>query len=222
MRPRAVVFDLYGTLIDEAPQATWTAMQNQLADLIGVERETFARLWLETYELRCTGPFVPSLEELCARAGHVLDEGRLPELLSLRRGYMREQLEPRPDAEETLAALRRRGLELGLMTECSEGIPELWPETPLARFFDAQVYTCEVGVRKPAPVLYDLVCERLGVEHAECVYVGDGGGSELAGAAKLGMRPILIVAPYAEWLHPEADRWTGERVSSLSELLALV
>jgi putative hydrolase of the HAD superfamily len=135
---------------------------------------------------------------------------------------MREQLVPRPDAEETVAALRTRGLKLGLVTECSDGVPELWPKTSLAPHFDAQVYTCEVGVRKPAPILYDLVCDQLGVEHANCVYVGDGGGYELAGTAETGMRPILIVAPDAEWLHPEAKAWTGPRVSCLRDVLALV
>jgi putative hydrolase of the HAD superfamily len=222
MPTRAVVFDLYGTLVDEAPKATWQAMQDELADTLGIDRDTFARLWLETYDLRSTGPFPTSLEELCGRAGAELDSERLGRVLELRREYMRDQLVPRPDAEQTLTELRGRGLELGLVTECSDGVPDLWPETRLAPHFAAQVYTCEVGVRKPARVLYDLVCERLDAEHAECVYVGDGGGYELAGAAELGMRPILIVAPHAEWLHPEAEDWTGARVSSLRELLALI
>ncbi len=222
MAPRAVVFDLYGTLIDEAPRATWRALQDELADTVGVDRDTFARLWVETYDLRSTGPFAPSLVELCARAGVELAADRLEQVLERRRGYMREQLSPRREALGTLAELRRRQLKLGLVTECSEGVPELWPETALAPYFDAQVYTCEVGVRKPDPVLYELVCRGLGVESTDCVYVGDGGGYELAGAASSGMRPILIVAPDAEWLHPEAQEWTGPRISRLDELLALV
>jgi putative hydrolase of the HAD superfamily len=222
MPTRAVVFDLYGTLIDEAPKATWQAMQDELADALAVDREVFGRLWGETYELRSTGPFAASLEEICKCAGAELEPTRLERVLELRKSYMLEQLIPRPDAEETLAELRRRGLDLGLVTECSDGVPQLWPETRLAPYFAAQVYTCEVGVRKPAPVLYHLVCERLGVQPTECVYVGDGGGYELAGAAGVGMRPILIVAPHAEWLHSEAESWAGTRISSLSELLALI
>ena len=222
MPTRAVIFDLYGTLVDEAPKSSWRVMQDDLADMLGIDRDTFGRLWLETYDLRSTGPFETSLERLCDRAGVELDPRRLQRVLDARREYMRAQLTPRPDAEETLTELRGRGLKLGLVTECSDGVPQLWPETRLAPHFDAQVYTCQVGVRKPARVLYDLACERLGVEHGECVYVGDGGGYELAGAAQLGMRPILIVAPHAEWLHPEAEEWTGASVSSLSELLLLL
>jgi FMN phosphatase YigB (HAD superfamily) len=56
MSVRAVVFDLYGTLVDEAPAAQWQAMQDELGDVLGVERPTFARLWLDTYEERATGP----------------------------------------------------------------------------------------------------------------------------------------------------------------------
>src|SRR5262249_29448639 len=104
----------------------------------------------------------------------------------------------------TLAELRRRGHRLGLVTECGDDVPVVWPSLPIARHFDAAVYTCEVGERKPAPLLNDLIVERLGVEARDCVYIGDGGGYELAGAARAGMRPILVAAPHAEWLHPEA------------------
>jgi putative hydrolase of the HAD superfamily len=222
MTVRAVVFDLYGTLIDEAPRATWRAMQEELADALGIERETFARLWVDTYTQRATGPFTPSLHALCAQAGIELGDKQLEQAFAVRNRHLRDHLVPRQDAEETLAELRGRGLKLGLVTECSDVVPELWPQSPLARYFDAQVYTCAVGVRKPARILYDLVCERLGVEHPDCVYVGDGGGYELAGAAAVGMRPILIVAPYVEWRHPEAEEWAGPRVSRLSELLLLI
>jgi putative hydrolase of the HAD superfamily len=222
MAPKAVVFDLYGTLIDEAPQAMWRAMQDELADVLGIERETFARLWEATYTERATGPFPDALRALCETAGIEIDEERLERTFALRHEHLRDHLVPRPDAEETLIELRGRGLKLGLVTECSDAVPKLWPQSPFAPHFDAEVYTCEVGVRKPARILYDLICERLGVEHADCVYVGDGGGYELAGAAEAGMRPILILAPYSDWQHPEAESWTGPRVSSLSELLALV
>jgi len=222
MPARAVIFDLYGTLVDEAPRASWRELQDALADALGVDRERFAASWQETYERRVTGPWEPCARDLVAALEGEWSDERFAAAAELRHRLIHEALVPRPDAEPVLAELKQRGLKLGLVTECSEEVPRIWPKLGFARWFDAGVYTVEAGVRKPHPSLYAAICERLGVEAADCVYVGDGGGYELAGAARAGMRPILISVPYAEWLHPEAEGWRGERVSSLGELLDLL
>jgi putative hydrolase of the HAD superfamily len=221
MDAKAVVFDLYGTLVDESPRANWLGFQHELADLLGLDRERFSPRWAETYDERATGPWETNMRGIVSHLGGEWSDSRFEEARRLRDDFQRSALAPRPDAEATLAELKRRGLRLGLVTECSDVVPALWPELPIARHFDATVYTCDVGQRKPAPVLYELVCEQLGVEPSDCVYVGDGGGYELAGARKAGMRPILILAPGLEWMHDEARDWQGERISSLRELLEL-
>lgn len=222
MPDRAVVFDLYGTLVDELPRSSWAEMAHALADHLELDREPFADLWEETYHLRATGPFEASMRTIYERLGAEWDAARYETLGTLRRTFVERGLALREDAEETVAELKRRGYTVGLMTECGDAVPVLWPTMPIARHFDAAVYSCEVGERKPAPVLYELMCERLGVEPRDCVYVGDGGGYELAGAAKTGMRPILISVPSSPWLHPEAEAWRGERVAALSDLLDLL
>jgi putative hydrolase of the HAD superfamily len=222
MPAEAVIFDLYGTLVDESPRRDWRELQDTIADTLGLERDPFAQRWLETYEERATGSWEANLRGIVSHLGGEWSDARYEEARRLRRDFLRVGLTPRPDAEATIEEVKRRGFKVGLVTECSDDVPVLWPELALARHFDAAVYTCEVGQRKPAPVLYDLVCEQLGVEAAECVYVGDGGGYELAGARKAGMRPILILAPGHEWMHDEAREWQGERISSLSELLELL
>jgi putative hydrolase of the HAD superfamily len=219
---RAVVFDLYGTLVDEAPREAWQEMQDALADALALDRERFAGRWHESYEARVTGPWEPSARALVTALDGEWSEERFAAAVALRRRFIDAALAPRPDAEAVLSELSTRGLRLGLVTECSEEVPLVWPTLALARWFDACVYTAVAGVRKPHPSLYETICEQLGVPAAACVYVGDGGGYELAGAAKAGMRPVLISVPYAPWLHPEAESWDGERVSSLSELLDLV
>ena len=46
--------------------------------------------------------------------------------------------------------------------------------------------------RKPDPRLYATAARRLGVGPGECWYAGDGGGRELTGARRAGMRPVLV------------------------------
>jgi putative hydrolase of the HAD superfamily len=112
--------------------------------------------------------------------------------------------------------LRRRGLLIGLITVCSDDVPSLWPETPFHGLFDAEVFSCSVGLRKPDPRIYLLACEQLDVEPQEAMFVGDGANDELAGAERVGMTAVLLERP------GEDQEWEGRRVRSLPELLELL
>jgi putative hydrolase of the HAD superfamily len=57
------------------------------------------------------------------------------------------------------------------------------------------VLSCEVGLKKPDPAIYLLACERLGVQPAECAFVGDGGSHELDAAHSLGMLTLHLDRP---------------------------
>ena len=81
-----------------------------------------------------------------------------------------------------------------------------------------------VRLAKPDARIYRLAARILGVPPAGCLYLGDGGDHELAGARNVGMHPLLICAPYEDpakvSYKQEAVAWTGSRVSSLTEALA--
>jgi putative hydrolase of the HAD superfamily len=134
----------------------------------------------------------------------------------MRRVVTAQGLVPVPGAVETLTELRARGLRLGLITVCMDDVPALWPETPFEGLFDAEVFSCSVGLRKPDPRIYLLACEQLGVEPHEAMFVGDGDNDELAGAERVGMQAVLLDRPGDE------REWTGRRIRTLPEVLALV
>jgi putative hydrolase of the HAD superfamily len=75
---------------------------------------------------------------------------------------------------------------------------------------------------KPEPEIYLRTAEALGVETAECFFVGDGANDELAGAERVGMTPVLFVPPGREPLWPQVRGWRGLRVSSVAEVVRLV
>lgn len=123
---------------------------------------------------------------------------------------------PRPGAVETLRELRRRGLLVGLITVCGDDLPAVWGETPFAGMFDAEVFSCDVGLRKPDPAIYALACERLGVMPPECIFVGDGANDELGGAERVGMRAVQI--------HRAGEKatWGGATITAVPQVLELV
>jgi putative hydrolase of the HAD superfamily len=84
------------------------------------------------------------------------------------------------------------------------------------------VLSCTVGLRKPDPRIYELACERLEVEPADCLFVGDGANDELAGAARVGMRAVCVLPPgHDQALWPEARGWEPT-IGDLREVLELV
>jgi putative hydrolase of the HAD superfamily len=214
---RAVIFDLWQTLVpwdlEEANR-----YYDRMADTVGVERERFREVWFAWGPKRETAPMA---EILVAIMAELESEGDIDELITLRRDFTKRTLVPRPDALETLAELRRRGHRLGLISVCTDEVPHVWDETPLGGTLDAMVFSAEVGISKPDPRIYEIACERLGVEPAECLFVGDGANDELPGAERVGMTALQLRAPGEELTKP-GQRWTGRAVETLSEVLDFV
>src|SRR5439155_6621926 len=145
-------------------------------ETVGVEKGRFRDAWIAGRAAREVGPIADHLRGLLA---DLETEADVDELVALRRKMAKRALVPRPDALGTLEELRRRGLRLGLISVCSQDVPDVWDETPLAGVLDETVFSCDVGVSKPDPRIYEIACERLGVEPRECLFVGDGANDEL-------------------------------------------
>ena len=208
---RAVIFDLWETLIDWDREAA----AQMLADVTAlVADEGFAERW-DRATTRYTTPIRAALTE----AG--VPPGLLDEICAIRLEYVRRALKPRPGVVETLRALRERGQLVGLITVCTEDVETLWEASELAGLFHAEIFSSRVGVSKPDPRIYLACCEALGVEPRDAVFVGDGANDELAGARRVGMDAILIHRPGEGPLWPELEDWDGPRVTSIPAVLAL-
>ncbi len=226
----AVIFDLFGTLIPNFSQVEYQAMAEETATVVGAPMEEFVRVYMHnTYPLRLTGELVSAeanIEYVCQRLGVRPKPERVAEAARLRIELTRRTLlAPLPGAVPALRELRESGYRIGLLRDCSAEVPLLWPETELAALIDEPVFSCKVGLRKPDPRLYQLVCERLGFEPAQCLYVADGSGKELSGAIVVGMRAALIRVEYDETTdadRPEVPTWKGLELQALADVLAVV
>lgn len=102
-----------------------------------------------------------------------------------------------PGVREALAGLAARGLALAVVADWDYSLHELLREHGLDRWFAAVVLSAEVGVAKPDPAPFRAALERLGVEPARALHVGDDIVDE-RGAAAAGMR--FAPAPLASLL----------------------
>jgi putative hydrolase of the HAD superfamily len=215
VRLRAVIFDLWETLVDW-PVDDARQLTQRIAAHTGLDDDAFMRAWEENYRLRETGPLAAAYRALGLPEEHI--DGHV----AARHDLARRALSPREGVVETLDELRQRGLRLGLISVCSEEVPASWPRTPLAERFDTTTFSSECGVMKPDPEIYLRTAAALGVDPVETLYVGDGANDELRGAGDVGMTPVLIAAGGREPWWPEARDWQGLRIAAIPEVLKLV
>lgn len=230
MRYQAVIFDLFGTLVDNPSYlkgtdagAGWDSMMEGVAAALGIGMEAFRAAWSATEDERYTGSFSTAqayLEHVCHRAGVSPKPDGISQAVAIRLQYFMGVLSPRVDTIATLVRLRDCGYRIGLISDCVLEDALNWPRTPMAPLVDAAVLSCEVGLRKPDPRIYWMTCERLGVTPGGCLYVGDGGSGELTGASRVGMDAVLIRAPY-DTRRGDREDWEGATISTLSEVLDL-
>jgi len=97
-----------------------------------------------------------------------------------------------PDVVPALAALRERGIRLGVCSNWDSRLPTLLERLDLARFFDTVGVSHLEGVEKPSPELFQRVLARLGASPENALHVGDLPELDLEGARRAGLDGLLI------------------------------
>ena len=227
MKFNTVIFDLFGTLVDDFVSSVGQ-MHQEMAAALAVPYEQFIRLWGQTAKMRIIGAFdtvEANIEYVCDTMKVHPRADQISNAVEIRMKYIRLALRPRPDADTTLRQLKEQSYQIGLLSNCSIEIPILWPETAFADLFKSPVFSSRERLKKPDPRIYHLACERLGVTPERCLYIADGEDHELTAAAQVGLHPVLIRTPSQETrseLHQEAREWQGAAITSLLEVLELV
>ena len=97
---------------------------------------------------------------------------------------------PYPDAVETLREAKDRGLATAVISNISFDIRPHLKHAALLDLLDAVVLSYEVGLIKPDPAIFQLACDRLGVDPASAVMVGDHAAD--SGGSSLGVRTYFV------------------------------
>jgi putative hydrolase of the HAD superfamily len=184
----AVVFDLGGVVMESPLHAIARyerdhgIAHNAINHAIVAAGEQGAWSRLERGELGIEELFEP-LQADCRRAGIEIDARRMME-------YIAEAGVPRPRMLEAIRRIRERALGVAALTNN-------WPNdepNPLLDHFDVFIESSVVGMRKPDPRIYALVCRELGVEPGQAAFLDDI-GRNLKAARALGMTTIKVDDP---------------------------
>ncbi len=228
MKYKAVIFDLFGTLVDNFTMSEYNKVLGDMAALLNAPADGFAELWRGYFTQRIDGTHPThedSIRIICRDLGVAVTEEQVQRAADIRLDYTILALRPRPETIPVLTSLRELDLKVGLISDCSPEAPKAWPGTAFPPYFDVTIFSCEVGTKKPDPRIYQMAADALKVNPGECLYVGDGGSGELTGAQETGMFPVLLRDPAEEYdlisLEREDD-WEGPRITDLREVLNLV
>ncbi|HTC11225.1 MAG TPA: HAD-IA family hydrolase [Acetobacteraceae bacterium] len=168
----AVLFDLLTALLD-----SWTLWNNVAGsgDAGRLWRAAYLRLTYQTGAYR-------RYEDLVAEAAEAVGLSRgLADTLGARYAELR----PWPDVPRTLGALAARGLQLGVVTNCSETLGRVAADCTGTRF-NVLVTAERAGVYKPDPRAYQLALAELDVPAERCLFVA-GSSYDLVGTAAVGL-----------------------------------
>jgi putative hydrolase of the HAD superfamily len=195
MPVRAVLFDFGGVILTSPFEAFARYEADNglpagfLRGLNATNPDANAWARLERNEVDLAG-FAELFEAEARAAGHAVD-GRA--VLALLGGELR------PAMVEALRRCHDR-LKTALVTNnfvpggAAPGGGRAGPMAELLSHFDVIVESSRVGVRKPDPAIYRLVCDELGVEPDEAVFLDDL-GINLKPARAMGMTTIKVVDP---------------------------
>ena len=210
-RPKAVLFDLDGTLLDTLPGLA--ASVNAVLRAHGEPERSLE-------EVRAfVGNGVRKLVARAAKGGE--DRPDYTELLAeYRAHYLAHAAEgsaPYPGVPELLAALRKRGVKLGVVTNKDEDAARALMERFFPGAFDVVLGGNAGRAPKPDPATPRAALEALGVSPAEALYVGD---TDVDAATARGAGMDLRLCSWGFRARGDLEKLDAMIVDTPSQLLA--
>jgi putative hydrolase of the HAD superfamily len=207
-RKQALLFDLFHTLTAVQPV---DSREPTTAALLGVDRAAWHEQLMEKSRERLAGQETDPVTIL-RRMAHAIDPSIPLEVIqkaaeNRMARFAKTVVNMPEETVRVLRSLKDRGKKLGLVSNADVTEIVAWNESPVAALFDSVVFSCHVGCVKPEREIYETSMRGLRARAADCVFVGDGGCSELEGARNVGLTTVMMTGVIREtWPDKIAER----------------
>lgn len=168
-----VVFDL-GRVVFAQDPAKSTAEFKQFFSYVSLT--PMPQFWTD-YDMGVLS-FDQVAEELAAYRGVEPEFAR--EMITIAIGKQ-ETIRP---TEKLIDELKAAGYKLYVLSNMSREFIDFLRKQKVYENFDGDVVSCEVGIVKPMPEIYDLLLERFDIDPAETIFIDDRKENVDAAAAK--------------------------------------
>ena len=217
-RPRGLLIDAMGTLLEPAVPVALTYAQSAAAVGITISPERIGPAFKKAYQaappLAFPDQSVKSLDhqekewwlscvgDTFQQAGQPLDHTVLRKL-TRQLFYHYASPEAWVVPEDVPRCLRRwhgAGLKMAVVSNFDSRLDSLLETLWLRHWFTAVVISSRCGVAKPDPRLFHLALERLGLSPHEVWHLGDDANADLQGARAAGIHCILVQRKRLSWM----------------------
>jgi putative hydrolase of the HAD superfamily len=223
---KIIFFDLFFILI-----STFTDKESKPheCDVLDVDREIWDRVSVEQYYKRGIGiinePYKIVKDMIDQIKPDMAHEKIVKATATRIERFRRTVVDVSPEILDVLRELKEQKYILCLISNADVIDIMGWDESPLGEYFDEVIFSCLVGMVKPDIKIYQYAMDKLSVQPADCIFVGDGGSDELMGAKKLGISTVLT-KQYRNKLWPETvhdlELYSDYSIGHLKELIGLM
>ena len=103
-----------------------------------------------------------------------------------------------PGTLNALDSLKRKGLNLGIISNFDNRLEKILHELSLAHYFDFMLDSATFGEAKPNRAIFDFALQQAKTEPSEALHVGDNVTNDYHGALNVGMDALLLLHEYKE------------------------
>jgi putative hydrolase of the HAD superfamily len=180
--PSAVIFDYGNVLSQSQPLADVQAM----AEILNLALPQFTELYWRFRVPYDAGSLGPADYWRTLSAGLTMDQ-----ISALIEVDSRSWAHPAPLVPEWARDLRAAGLKTAILSNMPATVRDHILRCSWLPDFDSRTFSCDVGVCKPQPRIYNDGLQQLGVEPADALFLDDR-EANVAAAETLGLHAILF------------------------------
>jgi HAD superfamily hydrolase (TIGR01549 family) len=211
MTCKAIIFDYIGTLVNcrgynmaDSENTLHTSLYNagfqvgkkEFLDAYEVAHKKYRIVRYQQYREVTNAVWVA---EALTSLGHEVtaNDDRVKEALNMFFQDFINTLEIREGAQQLLKEVAQ-DYRLGLISNFTYGpvIHKSLRIIGIDQFFNAMVVSDDIGWRKPSPVIFQDMLQRLQVTAAETIFIGDSPMEDIKGASDMGIKTIFVPSQF--------------------------
>lgn len=229
---KVIFFDIYGTLVRFDPPVE--VLQQQACKALGLHVSTEgirkgyqladafmakqnAQLPLTNLSASKKAEFFIGYEKLILQGAGVSVSNDVTSKIWELASSTPKQLTLYEDVLPTFEKLRELGIQLGTISNISTNLNPTLAKTNLKSQIDYWLTSSETGTTKPDPRIFEMALQRANIEPHQAIHVGDQYLSDVMGAVRVGIRPVLLDR---HDLLPKPSECS--KIRSIKELIALL
>ncbi len=237
---KAIIFDLYGTLLDIHTDESQTLLWDKMAYLYGMKGAHYTAEELQEGYLshvsllmdkrRAKGVDYPDIDiikvfkHLYKVKNAKVTKQDLVETAKFFRLLSLDYVKPYPGAIELLEYLKEANYKILLLSNAQESftMDELHV-TGLKKYFNSIYLSSQYKVAKPSNAFFQILLDKEKIEPSECLFIGNDHTTDIEGAIQMGMDSVYLHTNCSQSDVPDViDAMWRLNSGNLFELIALM